>query len=210
MGVFDDFDEINSSPSPSPSSSSSSPSPSPSLSPSPSPFPSLSPSPSPSFCPSSSSISPYSFHFTLPNTFEVILTPISTTSTDVMIIQKKLPAEASQSPGEILCPQYFQTPPGKEDILGSRKAEFLHSHFYFNIYHEEEKSKLDSMWMHPIIQIGEIVSGDEKLFHFTAHHMNTKAVPQKKEVRFHASFLYILIFELMFLFVTPLGWPLDL
>jgi len=38
------------------------------------------------------------------------------------------------------------------------------------------------MFLHPIVQVGEVVAGDEKLFHYTAHHMNTKAVPQKKDV----------------------------
>lgn len=67
-------------------------------------------------------------------------------------------------------------------ILGCDKAAYLHGHFYFNIYKEEEKGKLDEMWLKPVIQIGEVVAGDEKLYHYTAHHMNTKAVPQKKDV----------------------------
>jgi len=67
-------------------------------------------------------------------------------------------------------------------LIGFGKAEYLHSHFYVNIYEDEEKQKLDEMWLHPVLQIGEVVAGDEKLFHYTAHHMNTKAVPQKKDV----------------------------
>jgi hypothetical protein len=38
------------------------------------------------------------------------------------------------------------------------------------------------MWLKPIIQIGEVVAGDEKLYHYTARHQNTKAVGQKKDV----------------------------
>jgi hypothetical protein len=66
------------------------------------------------------------------------------------------------------------------NILGSQKAAYLHCHFYFNVYKEEEKRELNSMWLKHIIQIGEVVAGDEKLYHYTANHMNTKAVPQKK------------------------------
>ena len=73
-------------------------------------------------------------------------------------------------------------------ILGFEKAAFLHGHFYFNIYKEGEKGKLDEMWLKPVIQIGEVVAGDEKLYHYTAHHMNTKAVPQKKDV---SSFFFV-------------------
>jgi len=60
-----------------------------------------------------------------------------------------------------------------------------------NIYQEEEKKKLEEMLLNPIIQIGEVVAGDEKLFHYTAHHMNTKAVPQKKDVS-PSSFSFLL------------------
>lgn len=70
----------------------------------------------------------------------------------------------------------------KERVIGFGKACYLHSHFYCNIYLEKEKQKLNEMWLHPILQVGEVVAGDEKLFHYTAHHMNTKAVPQKKDV----------------------------
>jgi hypothetical protein len=61
-------------------------------------------------------------------------------------------------------------------------VSYLHGHFYFNVYKEEEKRELNSMWLKHIIQIGEVVVGDEKLYHYTANHMNTKAVPQKKDV----------------------------
>ena len=71
---------------------------------------------------------------------------------------------------------------GDQKGTGYHKAEFLHSHFYVNIYDAAEKYALDELWLRPIIQIGEVVSGDEKVFHFTAHHMNTRAIPQKKEV----------------------------
>lgn len=70
-------------------------------------------------------------------------------------------------------------------LIGFGKACYLHSHFYCNIYDVEEKEKLDAMWLNPILQVGEVVAGDEKLFHYTACHMNTKAVPQKKDVSFH-------------------------
>ena len=68
------------------------------------------------------------------------------------------------------------------NILGYGKAEYLHSHFYVNIYNENEKKLLENMWLAPVLQIGEVVAGDEKLFHYTAHHMNTRTVPQKKDV----------------------------
>ena len=74
------------------------------------------------------------------------------------------------------------------NFLGCEKASYLHGHFYFNIYMEEEKVQLDEMWLKPVIQIGEVVAGDEKLYHYTAHHMNTKAVPQKKDV---SSFFFV-------------------
>lgn len=69
---------------------------------------------------------------------------------------------------------------------GFNKMEYLHSHFYINIYEDEENVALNSLWLRPIIQIGEVVAGDEKVFHYTANHMNTKAVPQKKDVSTHA------------------------
>jgi len=75
-------------------------------------------------------------------------------------------------------------------LLGFEKAQYLHGHFYFNSYNEEEKERLNQMWLNPIIQIGEVVAGDEKLYHYTAHHMNTKAVPQKKDVS-NLSFLLL-------------------
>ena len=75
-------------------------------------------------------------------------------------------------------------------LIGFGKAEYLHSHFYVNIYEDEERQKLDEMWLQPILQIGEVVAGDEKLFHYTAHHMNTKAVPQKKDVCSFCSFFF--------------------
>ena len=92
----------------------------------------------------------------------------------------------------LLCPTYgsdatdsatsaFALPPLSK-ILGYEKAAYLYGHFYFNIYKDEEKGKLDEMWLKPVIQIGEVVAGDEKLYHYTAHHMNTQAVPQKKDV----------------------------
>ena len=65
---------------------------------------------------------------------------------------------------------------------GFNKVEYLHSHFYINVYEEEEKQALSKIWLNPIIQIGEVVAGDEKVFHYTANHVNTKAVPQKKDV----------------------------
>jgi hypothetical protein len=71
---------------------------------------------------------------------------------------------------------------GDGKVTGSHKAEFLHSHFFINVYDDEEKNLLDDLLLNPIIHVGEVVAGDEKLFHFTANHMNTKAIPQKKDV----------------------------
>ena len=68
-------------------------------------------------------------------------------------------------------------------ITGRRKAEYLHTHFYLNSYEESEVKLLDEMWLKPIVHVGELVSGDEKVFHFTGNHMNTKAVKQKTEVQ---------------------------
>ena len=91
----------------------------------------------------------------------------------------------------------------RKDILGARKAEFIHGHLYINIHNEEEKSLLEDLFLNPVIHVGEVVAGDEKLFHYTAHHMNTKAVPQKKDVSFQSSFS-------KFIFICTLGGPLDI
>lgn len=90
-------------------------------------------------------------------------------------------SSSSSSPSSSSSSSSSPSPPLKE-ATGARKAEHLHSHFYININNEEERNLVDGLFLHPIIHVGEVVAGDEKLFHYTAHHMNTKAVPQKKDV----------------------------
>ena len=99
-------------------------------------------------------------------------------------------SSSSSSSSSLTPPIILSTPPisssssdsSSNIALGFEKAICLHGHFYFNAYNEEEKEKLNAMWLNPIVQIGEVVAGDEKLYHYTAHHMNTRAVPQKKDV----------------------------
>jgi hypothetical protein len=66
--------------------------------------------------------------------------------------------------------------------VGIRKMEFLHSYFYLNAYSKEEVSSFNESLCSIIERIGEVSSGDEKLFHFTGHSMNVRVVPSKREV----------------------------
>jgi hypothetical protein len=90
-------------------------------------------------------------------------------------------------------------------ITGRRKAEYLHTHFYLNSYEESEVKLLDEMWLKPIVHVGELVSGDEKVFHFTGNHMNTKAVKQKLRFNKTLSFLSLYLHS-NFLFL--IGWTM--
>jgi len=107
-------------------------------------------------------------------------------------------SSSSSSPSSSSTSSHFPSalPAVASQITGRRKAEYLHTHFYLNSYKESERKLLDEMWMKPIIHVGEIVSGDEKVFHFTGSHMNTKAVKQKTEV--HDSFLFFQLFSSLF------------
>ena len=98
-----------------------------------------------------------------------------------------IPSAAAFSPPPSATPPLSiptSTPPPVKSrtFLGRRKAAFLHTHFYLNSYEQLEADLLDEMWTKPILHVGELVSGDEKVFHYTAKHMNTKAVKNKSEV----------------------------
>jgi hypothetical protein len=95
------------------------------------------------------------------------------------------PAPTPSSSSSSSSSSSFSSSASSSSTTGARKAEHLHGRFYINIHNEEERRLLDEMLLKPIIHVGEVVAGDEKLFRYTAHHMNTKAVSQKKDVSFH-------------------------
>jgi hypothetical protein len=125
------------------------------------------------------------------------MTDAATVATEEISLSPSPPSSSSSSSSSSSAAASSSSssiPSSRVEVTGARKAEHIHGHFYINIHNEEERRLLDDLFLNPVIHVGEVVAGDEKLFHYTAHHMNTKAIPQKKDVCVYCNTSLIFLF----------------
>jgi len=78
---------------------------------------------------------------------------------------------------------FFKERYPSEQQVGVNRCEHLHTHLYLNPYDASEEKFLHECLLHPVLSIGEVVAGDEKVFHYTSKQsMNVRVVPSKHEV----------------------------